>query len=675
MAADKPRMKRLVRFGGNVLARYIAFVKRSSVITYEPADAMERLREAHPCIITFWHGQFMMIPAFSPPGMDVRVMVARHGDAELIGDIVARHGMELIRGAGAGTRKRDRGGAAALRAAMDSLEEGWSVSMTAEVPPGPARKAGPGIVTLARLSGRPIVPVAVASSRFRAFDTWSRLTVNMPYSRIGVVVGEPIYVDASAGEAEREAARVAVERELSRVTTRAYAIAGGDLAKASPPSNDPTAPPAKVTRGLKVYRAATRLLTPAAPALLALRARQGKEDAARRPERQGIASKARPAGDLVWIHAASVGETNAVLPLIARLMARRSGLSVLLTTGTVTSAVIAVERLPAGAIHQYVPLDAPSVINRFLDHWQPNLIVLTESEIWPNTIIEAAERSIPIAVVNARVSQRSFQRWRRSRKTARALFGRLRLVLAQNEALLRRFRELGARDVRDVGNLKIDAPPLPVDRAQLEGLQAAIGKRPVLLAASTHDGEERILFTAHRILAERLSGLLTIIAPRHPERGASVVELATAQGLSVARRSSGALPGPTDDVYVADTIGELGLFYSVAPVAFIGGSLIDRGGQNPIEAVRFGTVVLTGPSIRNFEDAYGELLRRDGAVTVKDADALADVAGRLLGDSAELGRRRGAAASGLDRLAGALERTSDALLDLMPVAREVERAP
>lgn len=674
MTAGTKSRKRLTRIGGGLLARYISFVKRTSVATYEPSDALERLRNAHPCIIAFWHGQFMLIPVFCPRGMDVRVMVARHGDAELIGEIVARHGFELIRGAGAGSRRRDRGGAAALRTALDSLDAGWSIAMTAEVPPGPARRVGPGIVTLARLSGRPIVPVAIASSRFRSFDTWSRMTFNLSHSRIGVAVGEPIYVEADADEAAREVARVSVEQALDRATRQAYGSAGADLARSLPASNDPAAPPSPVGFGLHAYRSATRLLSPLAPVLIAARARQGKEDWERRRERFGFASAPRPSGALIWVHAASVGETNAVLPLLARLRSARPDLGLLLTTGTRTSAAIAADRLPDGAIHQYVPLDTPQVVARFLDHWRPDAIVLTESEIWPNTILDASARGIPIAVINARMSARSFQRWRRNRKTSRALFNRLRLVLAQSEPLLRRFRELGARDVRDTGNIKVDAPPLPVDHVHLEQLRAAIGNRPVLLAASTHDGEERLVLEAVRSLIKTHPDLLTIIAPRHPERGGTLAGEIAAAGLSVARRSEGSLPQPSTRVYLADTIGELGLFYSVAPIAFVGGSLIDRGGQNPIEAIRFGAVVLTGPSTRNFPDAYGELLRREGAVLVRDAADFAKTVASLIGNLDELARRRRAASQALDRLSGALERSTEALLSILVASKEVDGA-
>ncbi len=424
-----------------------------------------------------------------------------------------------------------------------------------------------------------------------------------------------------------------------------------------------------------MYRAGTRIFAPTANLLLSYRTRQGKEDSSRRGERLGVANTPRPSGQLIWIHAASVGETNAVLPLIGRLMARRPGLRLLLTTGTKTSAAVAAERLPQGVIHQYVPLDIPQVVQRFLDHWKPSLIVLTESEIWPNTIMEASDRKIPVAIVNARLSQRSHLRWRRSRRAARALFSRLRLVLAQSELLQRRFRELGARDTRNYGNLKIDSPPLPIDAGRRGALQSAVAGRPVFLAASTHDREEQAVIEAHRLLAAHIPNLLTIIAPRHPERGAEVVRLAQGAGLVVAQRSNGGLPGPNTELYVADTIGELGILYSITPVAFVGGSLIDRGGQNPIEAVRLGAVVLTGPSTRNFSDAYGELVRRDGATVVATSEAMADVARQLLQNPEELLRRQQAAAAALERLTGALEKTAETLLELVPELKEIESAP
>lgn len=675
MALSPQYKEQLRKLAGHSLARYVSLVARTSQITYEPADAVARLEAAHPAILALWHGQFLTIPAVSPPQVPVRIMVARHADADALGHALERFPhLGLIRGAGAGDRQRDRGGATALRMAVKSLNDGFSLAMTADVPPGPARKAGAGIVTLARLSGRPIVPVAVASSRFKSLNTWSRLTINLPYSRLGIVVGAPILVPREADDELLETLRAKVEADLNTATLRAYAIAGADPRPATPASVSEGAdtPPAEPGFRLKAYRVSTGLARPALQVLLRLRERQGKEDPARHGERVGIAGLPRPDGVLVWLHAASVGETNAVLPVIDALADRRPDLRFLLTTGTRTSADLAARRLRVNAVHQYVPLDASEYVRRFLQHWRPDLGVFTESEIWPNLVLEAAARGIPLALVNARMSNRSYGRWRRNTGMSKPIFNRFAVVLAQNAKLARRFGDLGARKSIAAGNLKIDAPPPPVDTADLERLQQVLGHRPRLVAASTHEGEEAILAAAHRRLRAQLPGFCTIIAPRHPERGPAVAELIKSHGLSVSQRSLGALPAEDCDVYVADTIGELGTFYRLTPVAFIGGSLVPHGGQNPIEAVRHDAVVLTGPHHENFADAFGALLRHKGAIEVKGAEDMAAAVARLLADQSEVARMRANALHGLGSLSGALVRTVDALLDLLPVDAGLE---
>ena len=417
---------------------------------------------------------------------------------------------------------------------------------------------------------------------------------------------------------------------------------------------------------LTAYRALTRIARPAASLILRMRERRGKEDPGRKSERLGRAGLARPEGPLVWVHAASVGEANSVQPLVAALGERRPGLTVLLTTGTVTSARAIGPRLPAHAIHQYVPLDAPQLVARFLDHWRPDLAVFTEQEIWPNLIVETGSRGVPLALVNGRMSEASFERWQKRPRLARALFGRFGTVLAQSQVFAERFASLGAGGARSTGNLKIDAPALPVDTGALAALDTALAGRPHFIAASTHDGEERIIAAAHRTLRDQLEGFVTIIAPRHPERGPSLAETMRAEGFVVAQRSRGELPGAHTEIYVADTIGELGTLYAASPVAFIGGSLIDHGGQNPIEAVRHGAAVLTGPSWHNFEDAYEALLAKGGAVEVSMAAEIAEQVAALLTDEQRLGTSRRNASAALAELAGALERTLEVLLPLVP---------
>ncbi len=420
---------------------------------------------------------------------------------------------------------------------------------------------------------------------------------------------------------------------------------------------------------LLTYRAAMSLARPGLWLLLRRRAGRGKEDPARQSERYGIAGLARPAGDVLWLHAASVGETNAVLPLIERLLAVRPELHVLLTTGTVTSAGIAAQRLPRRALHQYLPLDSGPYVRRFLDHWRPTVAVLTEQEIWPNLILEAHARGIRLALINARMSERSLARWQAKPEVARALFGKLDAVLAQNDQLARALTALGALNVSAVGNIKIDAPLLPANATAAAALSRALAGRPTFLAASTHPGEEMVVADAHRLIRQTHPDLCTIIAPRHPHRGPEIAAELAARGHTIALRSRGDLPGPGVEFYVADTIGELGTLYSVARIAFIGGSLIDRGGQNAIEAVRFGTSVLVGPHRSSFTDIYEPLLAAGGATEVRSAEDMARQVQIWLQQPATRAAAAAAATAALDRLSGGLERTTEAIVALLPRAR------
>ena len=347
---------------------------------------------------------------------------------------------------------------------------------------------------------------------------------------------------------------------------------------------------------LRLYRLASKAAAATlAPRLLTWRLKRGKESPARLTERYGEASLPRPAGPLIWIHGASVGEMLAVIPLIERLRAKN--FAVLMTSGTVTSAELAERRLPAGAMHQFIPLDAPQFVGRFLDHWRPNLALFVESDLWPNLIVDCSDRAIPLILVNGRVSERSFKRWQFLPRAIAALLGRFDLCLAQSNADAQRYGALGAQQIRSIGNLKLDVPAPPADPPTLSKLTGIVLTRNVVAAASTHASEENEIIAAHRRLREKYPTLLTIIAPRHPERGPGIAEAAKGAGLSVALRSRGDLPKADVDVFVADTLGELGLIYRLAPIVFMGGSLASRGGQNPIEAIRLGAAIVHGPHV------------------------------------------------------------------------------
>ncbi len=483
---------------------------------------------------------------------------------------------------------------------------------------------------------------------------------------------------------------------------------------------------------LAAYLAASALAGPVATPLLRRRLARGKEDGGRLGERLGRAGRARPDGRLAWLHAASVGEANSALPLVAALRAR--GLSVLVTTGTVTSARQMVAVLPEGAIHQFAPVDTAPAVRGFLDHWRPDLAVWIESELWPRLVVETARRGIPMALVNARLSARSAERWGWLPGMARALLGGFRLVLAQDRETVGRLRALGV-EARFAGNLKALVTVPDCAAAELAAIRAALGGRPVWLAASTHDGEERAVIAAHkslRVTVPRASppppvgregddagmggdaceaasrpdgGLpsppafpprpgegqgggatmdattsgaggrspasdaapLLILAPRHPARGDAVAALLADAGLTCVRRSAGGLPGAAD-VWLADTLGEMGLWYRLAPLAFVGGSLVPVGGHTPFEPVQLRSAVLHGPHVANFAPAYAALDAGGGAVPVADSGALAAAVRGLFADPGRAEALREQARAIHDGLKPDLAAVTDGLLALMEAA-------
>lgn len=414
--------------------------------------------------------------------------------------------------------------------------------------------------------------------------------------------------------------------------------------------------------GLAAYRLATMALAPAAPFFLRQRAFRGKEDITRMRERLGYASVNRPRGQLVWIHGASVGETMAALPLVDAFL--KAGKNVLVTSGTVTSAKMMAERLPGHAIHQYVPVDTPAAAARFLAHWNPDAALFVESELWPNLLYRAAGLGVKLVLVNGRMSERSFRGWGRAKGVASSLLSLFDICLMQDEASAERLRMLGAPRVEVSGSLKADAPPLLANETKLAELRAAIGSRPLLLAAQTHPGEDETVLPAHDLLRVSHPDLLTIIVPRHTERGADIATLCGSR--PVRRRSRGELPDPQTSVYVADTMGELGIFYRLAPFCFIGGTLVPVGGHNPLEAARLHCGALFGPYTNSFPQAYDTLLAMHGGARVTSVRDIADAAHRLSaepGDAKAMGDAAARAAVELGGAAAKTLRAVEALLD------------
>jgi len=377
----------------------------------------------------------------------------------------------------------------------------------------------------------------------------------------------------------------------------------------------------------------------------------------------GRPGAARPDGRLAWLHGASAGESLALLPLVERLAAR--GFHVLITSTTASSASVVAPRLPGGSFHQYMPIDVPQFLRRFLDHWRPDLGLMASSEIRPNLFVELHARHVPLVLVNACMPDDSFRRWRRSGGLIETLMARTELCLAQTDADGERFQALGAPHVQVTGNLKFDVVPPPADPTALAALAGRAAGRPIWVAGAIHPGEDDIAIEAHAALVPRCPGLLTILVPDHVERAKAVADRAMARGLSVMMRSRDSGTGLLSSVYVVDTMGETGLFYRLASVAFIGDSLgkslTARGGQNPIEAAKLGCAILHGPHVAAFRDIYEALDKAHGAARIGNAEALVGVLAILFSDAAKLRQMGRDAAQTVERLGGAADAIMSAL--------------
>lgn len=415
---------------------------------------------------------------------------------------------------------------------------------------------------------------------------------------------------------------------------------------------------------LMAYRLGTRLLEPLAPRLLDSRVKKGKESPTRVDERLGMASLRRPAGPLIWIHGVSVGEALSILPLAERIRKDRPDVTVLVTTGTLTSAEVITPRLPQGVIHQFAPVDCPSAVSAFLDHWQPQIGIFVESELWPNLIMAARCRRIPLALVSARITSHTLEGWQKAPGMARTLMSAFAHVWPQDQEGAERLTSMGAR-VDGMVNLKLSGEPLPYDRAEFSRLSGLIGDRPVIVIASTHENEERALAKALMALVPRL---LLVVVPRHPERAPEIVEELQLDGWKLTRRSVGGDIEDGIDLYLADTLGELGLFMRLSDVVVLGGSFAPAlsggsvGGHNPLEPARLGKPTFSGPDAANWQQVNRMLKHSGGLVSVLAPDELRDLIEPLLKDpdgARAMGERARRAANeasaGLDRLWLALQ--------------------
>lgn len=415
---------------------------------------------------------------------------------------------------------------------------------------------------------------------------------------------------------------------------------------------------------LTLYRGAIGALGAFAPLWLGARVRKGKEDGARLGERFGRYTAPRPAGRLLWFHAASVGESGVALALIEALAARDPQLNFLISTGTRTSADLIARRRLARVTHVYAPLDRPDCVRRFIAHWRPDAGAFIESEIWPNLILEAERAGVALALVNARMSPKTLARWRGWPQAGARLAKAFTWISAADARTSEALAALRGAPVAALGNLKLAAPAPKIDSGARDALKHEIGERPLWLAASTHEGEDEIALAAHALLRKARPDALLILAPRHPDRGAAIAALAQ----SAPRRS---LFQPVADapVYIADTLGEMGVLYDLSPVALIAGSLLPHlKGHNPIEPAKLGSAILTGPYVESFEDVFAALFAADAAARADDAQAIAAAVEALWADPGLRQQRLDAARAYVAQGAAAFDETVAQLLALTPQA-------
>lgn len=414
-----------------------------------------------------------------------------------------------------------------------------------------------------------------------------------------------------------------------------------------------------------LYRTLMRLSEPLIILWLWKRKRSGKEDAARLDERFGFASVQRPYGDLVWFHAASVGETLSILPLLEALYAQRPDTPFLLTTGTKSSADIVARDFPSFIIHQYIPIDHPTFTKRFIEHWRPTASFFVESDLWPTLLRAAKNNGSSLGLINARMSNDSFNSWKKWPNIFRSIMGMFDIVLAQDDTTAERLSTLTDKNIIEAGNLKLDAPPPRCDAKRLKRLQTRIAQRPVWLAASTHSGEEQIILNCHKQLAVKFPNLLTLIVPRHSDRAEDICALPEMSDLNSIRLSVSEQVTPDHNILIGDTMGDMGLYYRLAQLCFIGGTLIDHGGQNPLEAARLDCAITHGPSTSNFTEIFLNLHNVEGAreVTATSIEACIEA---LLNSEKQRKTMQKNAVSVANSQAGTTDHVADILLDFIP---------
>ena len=615
---------------GRLLCFYVLLVYKTSRWTVEGLRD-EYVNGDFSFLSAFWHGRCItdiFLVEYARVKKKISVLISLHRDGRIMASAMSPIGVETIDGSS------KRGGAAAALEIIKTLKRPGN--MIAIAPDGhePGYKMTDGVIVMAKKSQRPIVLSAFSAKRGFLLKTWDSFLMPFPFNKGVLLLSEPIYVPADLDKNGIEEWRQMLEKRLIELTKEADRRAGTERGFLNARNRK------KRNKAISLYRKATYLFYPLIAAYLAVRKARGKEDLTRFGERMGYASKPRPEGKLVWLHGASVGETLSALPLIKKIQELYPSVHILVTSGTVTSAQLMEKRLSGTAFHQYVPIDCMPQVTRFIDHWKPDLALWLESEFWPNILSVVSDRNVPLMLINGRVSDKSLERWKKLPRLSWELQGLFVKSFGQTPEDAQRLLTIGARNPDCVGNIKFAADPLPVDEDELKRMKKQIGFRTCWTAGSTHAGEDEIVASVHKEIKEKIPDILTIVAPRHPNRADEVEAVFKKAGLIVARRSRKEGITKETDVYLADTIGEMGLFYRLGDVAFVGGSMIPFGGQNVIEPARLGKAAVCGQYMMNFREVVARAKEADALCVVETERELSGFLTDVLTDKKLLSKKQ-----------------------------------
>jgi 3-deoxy-D-manno-octulosonic-acid transferase len=658
-----------LKLGPPLAAAYIRLVERTCRVRILEAELYPGLWRRGPFVLAFWHGRMLAFPQMLWPGQAMDVLISEHRDGELITRTIRHFGIGAVRGSSS------HGAKGAVQEMMRRLSEGGNLAITPDGPRGPCEVAAPGAAILASAAGVPVTPVSWVAKPAVHLGSWDRFLLPAPFARIVYAIEPDLTAPPGLGPQEIADLSAELTRRLNRASERAQVA----MERADDPLIDPL-PATGASWPYRVYDAVLSLgLVLLVPLWLyrwfsspRVRRRLGERWARYQPlVRAHLFGGPRP----VWIHAVSVGEVAAILPL-ARALASPGPQGepphrVVLSTVTVTGNETASAKAPPGTDVLYLPVDLSWVVRRAIRAIRPSLFVSTESEVWPGLLRELERAGVPTAMANGRVSERTARRYRWAFGFLSGALRRVSLFALQSEVFRRRLEGMGAPSerMRVLGNLKFDLEIDPIDssrRAELVDSLGLAGRTPVIVAGSTHEGEEEAMLAAVEALmrAGRPAGL--VLAPRHPERFVAVATLLAARGISFVRSSEhGAGTHDGTAVHLLDTIGQLRQLYGIGDVAFVGGTLAPIGGHNLLEPAAHGLPVVFGPHTESCEEIAAALLEAGAAIRVNSAAELSSVFEELARDEARRQVMGEAGRALISAHRGATARTAAALRGLL----------